>query len=406
MSALIVGLGGASVSAESPGQNIYIDFSSRGVTGPSPQEVYIYVKAGEQVKSTYTVRRAAATTSVNSGTIQLFGPSGYVSPVLAIDGTSAVGAEFTLDGPIATTDGVWKVVMQNSFGAPGGNLFIHWDIGTYSGATEQPGRAWTEVLFAAQASAAGQSDDITLYYLSNQGYVYRAMYRDYNGINSAFSTNSYGRVSAGNSCQSLYYSTASSYPVAQDPTSRDSAACGGRYKVFLNNPLLSGMPASAVDASGNTHWLTSPIQATTLSDLAYDHGGANTMAGDISVDVGNYAGNLFLRVDVNGDGDFTDAVDRTIQFSSNGGATTVLFDGKDGAGVDIPLYTKLSFQVEADRKGEIHFIRSDAEMSGGGIEVQRLNGSSVQPTVLFWDDSLLDTERCGTWSVNPMKNTT
>ncbi len=395
--------------AETLPANVGFDLTSRGAT-PIAQTLYIFVKSGEHVQALFTKESIVSGTAANNGAIVLKSPTGWVSPTLTIDGTGSVGDTATLSGiPVATSDGIWELTITSNVNVPGGNLRINWDVGAYTAANALiPGRVWTEKVEIIQWNMPGAAD-ITLYNLNKEGYLYQSVFRQYNGVNSSFITNAFG-LTQNSTCQPAYMSTGIMVnPLSTDPSGYTPRSdCGGTFKIFFSNPSTAGLPASGDLPDGTTDWIMRPsVVPASIANLAFTPTDINAgMAGTVSATLSDYAGHLTLLVDTNNNGVFTDPVDRTIESSSNEGAWTFAFDGKDGTGANIPARSSMKFRLLADRQGEIHFTRGDDELNAGGIEVNRLNGSSNSPTVLFWNDSQLQSNTCGTKTISPINNST
>lgn len=231
------------------------------------------------------------------------------------------------------------------------------------------------------------------------------------GVDSEFSTSELGVRESAKSCTSAYSSYGSlTIDAAQGANVlgfKQYSECDDANKTFLSNPDPT-LPAIVTLPDGTTDWLYAPtIKPTVLSILSYTHKvGDPSMAGTIAGSVENYRGNVTMRIDVDGDGKFNGANDRNVTIGTKGGVVSYAWDGKDAKGNAVPVGTNISFRLDADRKGEIHFARWDIEQNNEGIVVNRIRGQrNVKPTWLYWDDSRLGAAGvCGTRSITPIDN--
>lgn len=384
--------------AEAGGSNILIR---------NAQSFYAYVKTGEHLEYNFTIATISSNaTYAPSITFQAKGPSYASTPCTLSRGTNAVGDSCALTAPAATSDAVWEISTSGNSA-----VMTSWNIGVYNGSTLKPGRVWSNKYLVAQSNSLTddlRGDDIALYYLRNDGYLYKSVYRDYNGIDSTFIADAVG-ITAKSSCLSAYRSSAmfSSTDPAKNPQGEAigygsaDAACGTRFKIFFDAPDKT-MPAAAAMPDGMSDWLYQPVQPTTISNLSFaGAAGAADYSGAISFDMANYIGTANIVISVNGQDD------RTIPVAINdAGRQTVVydFDGKNRDGQIIPASATVAFRVEANHKGEIHFVNVDVEKRAGGLEVQRLTGTTASPTIVFWDDSYLIGQRCGARHVQPSAN--
>lgn len=380
----------------------------------SSGKYYIYAKAGETIRGTFSLAKVYGASDLRSATVNLVNPSGATVQTLSFSGTDAQGTTLSLSDVSVAADGVWELNYISGDGAPSGYMGLAWDFGTYSGVTEQKGRIWTSGHNVGQRGVPDESQpadvvSVQLFYLNRLGFVYHAIYDDYDGVDSTFVSSELGVRTSSTSCTSAYSSygglptdgVASSYAWQANP------ACDDTNKTFLSEPD-STLPASVTLPDGTNDWLyASEIKPTELSILSYEHlAGDMSMAGTVSGSVENYRGNVVMQIDTDGDGQFSGVKDRSVVIGTTGGLVSYTWDGKDATGASVPVGTNVSFRLDADRKGEIHFTRSDAERSNGGIRINRVRGeTTVDPTWLYWNDSALGTSTvCGTWTIDPMDN--
>ncbi len=356
------------------------------------QTYYVYLEPGEQLQYSYDLAYPAVSTTVF--TVVVNGPSGYSSPPQTVAAGSAEGTTLNYTGPVATSAGVWRVRVTNPDG------IWRWNVGAYNGATLIPGRTWATRYVHGQVGATANTN-VNLWYVNDTGYIYRGTYQDFHGVTSEFTSNSIG-ISAPNSCTPLYQSTSNPAWVQpalnqNEPLGVINTACNGSmYRIFFAEPS-SDLPESAPNWAGDVTQVLPTIKATVVDSLTYTHSGnPSNLSGVLTFRAQNYLSTARVLVDTNNNGSFTDAVDREIiKEVQSDGTQTVDFDGLDGFGATIAPGSTIRFKVVADRKGEIHFVNSDVEHRGGGIEVERLNGSAAGRYTLFYDDSQLNPNRCG-----------
>ena len=120
-----------------------------------------------------------------------------------------------------------------------------------------------------------------------------------------------------------------------------------------------------------------------------------------ATDAGDYA----IVIDVNGNGSFTDPVDRKLTGVVNTGANQIYWDGLDGLGNKVPANTTgaaYNARITVTTKaGEVHFPFFDVERNVNGIILTRINGSYAPDDTVYWDDSPITV--VGTPS-NPLQN--
>jgi len=174
-------------------------------------------------------------------------------------------------------------------------------------------------------------------------------------------------------------------------------------KVFFNTPNVD-MPTGAITTdifNGNTHniWLyNEPTTAdeVIISDFSFIgtpniECGENVMAfgdGGYFYFNSSVAGTANLLLDLNNNGVFTDAVDRTIFDFVDAGQDSIFWDGNDGLGVPLPEQTALNVAYNLSiRGGEIHIPLIDIENNAGGVNFTILNGGPTATSSFYYDHS-------------------
>lgn len=280
----------------------------------------------------------------------------------------------------ATSSGVWRV----RFEVPNQTFeYYSWTINVQNGSTNIPGRVWSNAYYFSQngdstnAAQATNSPDIKMWYKSRTGYLYEVDYLDYYGIDSVFQANSFGIVEDG-ACNAIYKSA----PIGQaigGGLNPDQVvqSCGGEYKVFFEEPS-SDLPDQATRWDGVTEWLGSNSEDPTITNTSFTKQGTNTLNGVFKFTTTNYTGDVTVQVDTNQNGNFDDNQDRTFNIGATlNSEVTLNFDGKDGLGNYVPNGNRLLFRVTLGKLGEIHFVNTDPEKRGGGIQVMRHTGSTT-----------------------------
>ena len=275
--------------------------------------------------------------------------------------------------------GVWQIAYRSKDDDRG--VPANWDIEVAAAGGPASGRVWTESYRVYQDPGAGARID--LYYLSRLGFQYRAIYRGYNGLWSQFEAGVAGLTHA-DTCEPINHSTGG----MKGDFNTDLAACG-QYKVFFDEPAPD-LPESASVAGGEETWLLNPVREASLGDVEYRPADAHSVMGDLVVTVTDHQGTVDVELDLNGDGDFGDEVDRTITWGVSVTGTQQVVVPWDGlAGNEKRVRNDRSFNVRAtiDRVGTIYFVNSDVEGRSGGIEVEYLNGPEAGEQMVYWDDA-------------------
>jgi LPXTG-motif cell wall-anchored protein len=353
---------------------------------------YAYTQPGENLDVNFT--KFADVTGALGFTITVSGPGGEVFTCNLI-GTEPVGTGCNLPNLTSPVAGAWEI----DFGAPSASLgstsgdYFTWAINVQdAGSTNLPGRVWTEQYVMAQHGTHTPGDaDFSLWYQSQEGFLYQANFTDFNGVDSITSSNATGNALAG-TCVSAYesYDTVGPYLDPQFWTPTDE--CGDRYKLFFQNPDPA-LPSTTVLPDGTTTWLQpdAPLLPE-LTNLQFTQStGTLSRSGTFTFDSANFTGQASLQVDANNDGDYSDPEDRTIPIAvTQDGAQSVAFDGLDGLGNPIPTTATMQARVRITQAGEIHFSNWDVEKRGA-LEVIKLNGPEAGTSTLYWDDSNLRT---------------
>lgn len=359
---------------------------------------YAYVKAGEKLSASFlrdmheegigSAPRAKITITIDAPGMK------QQKCVLAAD--VAVGKGCVFPAKAAKQTGIWRISFLLPKSAPiydevspavrWGKNFFAWNITVLSNKDkEQTGRLWTERYAFRQPSGAAFIDDFKTYYISEDGYIYRAIEHGYNGQLSTLSADSIG-IRRGDECISAYQSAETS-DVDLSPA---LGVCGNKYKLFFEEPA-GNLPASAL-LDGKDEWIRPTISKPQVSELHFNADDSkDQLSGTISYFLHSFIGQYDIKIDVDNDGSFdgqNDVVLHQQMKQLDGGLQNVRFSGVDKTGHIIPPSATIGIKVEITKVAEIHFIASDVE-GRRGLEVVRLNGENAPTTKICWNDSAL-----------------
>lgn len=365
---------------------------------------YVYVKAGEKVSASFLrfVHEEIFNTIRGDVAVTIEGPD--IQPetcILSKDLASGQGCRF--EPKQATKTGIWRV----NFQAPeGSNTFdqvsptvrwtknwFNWNITVMGENGESKGRIWTERYALRQPPAPEYKDDFTHYYVSEDGYIYRAVTRGYNGQISILSADSIG-IRKGKDCVSAYQSS----EVSSKEFSPALGSCGNAYKLFFEEPA-GDLPTTATRWDGKQDWIRPKIQKPTISELNFiPDNSSDQLSGYITFYLRNFLGQYQIKVDVDNDGSFNGSNDVLINQQMkklDSGLMRVRFSGSDRSGQVIQPTRTIGIKVEITKVAEIHFVAADVEGRTGGLELVRINGENAPSKGLCWNDielALLATE--------------
>lgn len=361
--------------------------SLAGTTIRSGNTFYAFVDAGETLDARFTQSGVSAGGVASTITVSRPGaaPTSCVIPAAAPTGYACAW-----NGLEAPTAGIWEIAFRNADDVHNGR-YVDWDIDVRSGGVEVPGRVWVDKYTVAQLVYDGV--DLPLYYQAKTGDQYRAVYRDFNGVDAVFVADATG-IRADGSCEP-YYQSALPLPWGGGlgtPHSISGGECGPLYKIFFAAPA-EDLPASAPMHDGGTEWILPDIVDPEITGLTFTPESGSIQSGTISFAVSNYFAPLSIQIDADGNGAYDDDVDRELTHTVTDGNEAVTFDGIDGLGAPIPADREITIRAQIDRTGEIHFVNDDVEKRGGGIEVTAMRGASAGDATLYWDDTHINTQQ-------------
>lgn len=370
---------------------------------------YTYVKSGETLSADF----------VRAGFDEPFdtvrGPVTFVVNGPGMDeqrcvapANVAVGQGCHFPAQTAIKSGIWrvqviapdgaKVYEQAAPNAHWGKNWFSWSIAVNSGTTEQHGRIWTEQYNLRQPAAAQYTDDLMTFYVSQDGYIYRATERGYNGQISTLSADGIGNR-LGTTCRSAYMSV----EVGDSHASPTYGSCGSAYKLFFEQP--SGeLPTSAIQWDGKaTDWIRPNVSHPSIDGLKFtSDGSADQLSGTISFVLHNFIGQYQVRIDTNNNGSFDEQSDVTLNEQVkklSDAEQKIHFQGVDKQGQVISPSATIRVQIAITKVAEIHLIAADVEGRAKGLELVRLNGDNAPTTRLCWNDTGLALSRANTTPV-------
>lgn len=279
----------------------------------------------------------------------------------------------------SSTAGIWRIDYRSAGDAKA--IPAHWNITVSAEGENVAGRVWTDRYNVYQDPGAGARID--LYYLSQLGFQYKAVYRGYNGGWSSFEAGTAGLTHAG-TCEPINHSPGG----MKGDFDTDLAACGA-YKVFFGEPAAD-LPESGKIAGGEATWLLTAVKEPALGAVEYRPAEPHSVAGDLLVTVTDHQGVITVELDLNGNGKFGDEADRSISVGVTEvgtGQIAVPWDGLTGEEKKVRNGRNFDVRATIDRVGTIYFVNSDVEGRSGGIEVEYLNGPDAGERTLYWDDA-------------------
>lgn len=358
---------------------------------------YSYVKAGEKISVSFLRSQYIQKTGmpITDTTVTVDGP-GMKQKKCVLKSDVRVGSGCTFAPIIAGKTGIWRIVF-----APGKdakpfeeaspdvrwqkNLF-NWNVTVTGSDGEQRGRTWTEKYAFRQPDKAQleATGDFTYFYVSEDGYIYKATDRQYDGQVSVLRADSIG-IRKNDDCTSAYRSVG----VTSTEYSPALGACGSRYKLFFEEPA-GDLPTKATRWDDADDWVRPSISRPKLAELHFSPDKSqDQQSGTISFFLHNFIGQYDIKIDVDNDGSFDGQSDVALHEqmrSLSDGLQQVRFQGVDRQGQIIPRSQKIGIKVEITKVAEIHFVAVDVE-GRGGIEVTRLNGDNAPTTRLCWNDT-------------------
>ena len=359
---------------------------------------YAYVKAGETISAAFARvnQDEPFDTSREDIIITVDGP-GMAQQKCVASKSVPIGQGCTFAAQTALKSGIWKI----QFAVPATarsyqevspavrwakNLF-NWNITVKGAAGEQHGRVWTERYAIRQPADNSYSGDFVNYYISEDGYIYKATNRGYNGQISTLSADSIG-IRSGDKCVSAYRST----DVGDPKFSPALGVCGNSYKLFFEEPA-GDLPAKADRWDETNDWVRPNISRPSVSELHFTTDkSVDQQSGKITFFLRNFIGQYQIKIDVDNDGSFdgqSDVVLNQQMKNLSNGLQEVRFPGVDKSGQIISPSQPIGIKVEITKVAEIHLVAADVEGRVGGLELVRLSGDNAPTTRVCWNDTEL-----------------
>ncbi len=361
---------------------------------------YIYVVSGEKVKINFTRANQAEPTGIQPQqvTISVDAP-GEQQKSCVMPANIPVGQGCDFGTLTASKTGIWRVnfdLPDNAHIHPevastvrwGANHFA-WNITVSDSAGEKQGRTWSELYAIRQPAPKEYLADLTFYYESEDGYLYRAIYRGYNGQLSTLSADAFGVVERG-TCTAAYQSI-----TTNNTTMVPSfGSCGGSYKLFFEQPS-DDLPTEAARWDGAKDWVRPAIDRPVVEGLGFEpDNNKDAQSGTISYNLKNFVGQYEVKIDTNADGNYDSSEDVTIKRQvknlKSAGVQKIQFNGNDRSGKAISRSQHIKIKINISKAAEIHLVGADIEGREGGIELVRLSGDNVPSSNVCWNDTELD----------------
>ncbi len=362
---------------------------------------YAYVVSGEKVNVGFVKLDQPEPTGIAQQpvTVAVDAP-GAASQSCVIPANVAVGGSCGFSGLTAPKTGIWKIAFTlpaNAHIHPevassvhwGGNHF-NWNINISDSTGEKKGRVWSELYAIRQPAPAANKADFTLYYESEDGYLYRATYRGYNGQLSTLSADAFGVVKK-DTCVAAYQSILSANQTTMTPS---FGTCGGSYKLFFEQPS-DDLPQTAARWDSKQEWVRPAVDRPVVEGLKFTpDNNPDVQSGTITYNLKNFIGQYDVKIDTNADGNYDSADDiilhRQVKDLKSAGVQTIKFSGNDHSTNPIPRTQHMKIKISIAKAAEIHLVSGDVEGREGGIELVRLSGDNVPSSNVCWNDTFLD----------------
>lgn len=359
---------------------------------------YIYAKGGEKITAQFVRSDQTETSGIapEDVTVTLDGP-GLPAQQCIIPKGVAIGSGCGFTNLVAPEAGVYRF----SFKLPdtaqlykevspavrwGANLFS-WTINVTDEGGAKQGRVWSELYAVRQPFQPEFLTDLTYFYMSENGFLYKAIYKGYNGQISTFSADAFG-IRKNDKCESAYRSI----EVSDAKLSPTFGSCGGSYKLYFEQPA-GDLPHDAKRWDGKQEWVSPAINRPVVEGLRFESDkNGDTQSGKIKFTLKNFVGQYKVKIDVNDDGNYDASDDVTLarrMKSIDGGVQEAVFNGVDGGGRAIPASQRIGIKIQIEKIAEIHLVNADVEGRTGGLEIARLNGDNAPTTRICWDDTEL-----------------
>ncbi|MDR0592371.1 MAG: hypothetical protein LBG60_03750, partial [Bifidobacteriaceae bacterium] len=343
--------------------------------------------------------------------VRILAPSGAQLATCTADGLG----ESCEAAAAAAADGAFKVVWDSpNLVENGAQIYLREDLWVTANGVDRVGRVFAPTWYAEQVGYLntldpavfgphGEVDLATTYVVGDDGTVFKVDMAGFMGVSSSFQADALGVYDAG-TCWPTNRSASftGSYPMPPHAIGGAEANGCGRSFLLFPDPPADDLPAVLTAAQGwdgpvypryQVPATPQIVELTPTSPVDPER----PYATSVKLDLGEFKGVYEVAVDVNGDGDLTDAADVVKRFQqlTPGQAVTQSWDGLDALGRPVPgdgPQPKLT--VRLVRGNEYHLTLYDIEHLSGGVRIQQLagyqvaraGGDPVWPSI-HWDDT-------------------
>jgi hypothetical protein len=390
-SLLVGGVVSQSVSATSSPPTVFINGNNT---------FYAYIQTGEKVNIA-VVNSGIVDSSLKKQPLTLTvlspgGPKTECTIVAAAPPNAGCG----LSQLTAPKPGIWSF----SFNLPDdaelsstipnqrvGANFFRWSVAILDSAGVKDGRFWSEQYTIRQPDSIDYAADMSLYYQSQDGYLYRANYKGYSGQLSRLSADAFGIVKK-DTCVPAYKSV----EISSKDFTPSYGKCGGNYKIFFEPPS-DDLPVATTRWDGSVDWVRPAVDRPQVSGLKFTSSDdVNTQSGTVTFKLKNFIGQYEIKVDVNDDGNFDGAKDVTIpgrlKYFNDPGDQVVQYDGLNRDGNTVDKKQPIRIKLKITKSAEIHLVAANATGRSGGLALSRLSGDNAPSHNACWNDAELGTQ--------------
>jgi LruC domain-containing protein len=143
------------------------------------------------------------------------------------------------------------------------------------------------------------------------------------------------------------------------------------YKIFLNDPDLSAYPSA--------NYANRTASFNSLTGCPGNYCFNFTVNGEALAE---------LKLDLNNNGSYTDAIDRVLEANVVSGLNCIAWDGKDGLGNNVANNTNVKLEF-ATKVGTLHIPVYDAEQHTSGYRASIIRPAGIGTMTVYWDDASL-----------------
>ncbi|NJL01606.1 MAG: DUF11 domain-containing protein [Spirulinaceae cyanobacterium SM2_1_0] len=404
------------------GDRPYLEFRNDSAAGvPRRSPIRVFAREGEELNL------ASSAAGIGGGTINYRAPNGTTG-TCGSDGLIPDRAAEIAGSGIGYTpcivpvglgqEGVWEIefvspnpstisgsdanppttaVGANWSQPPDVSYISAWDVTVRSSGAAQTGRVYADY-FAWNVGGNGRSLNSAVTVLTSDGFQYNV---DLNGIDPFgfifFANNKGFRDSSGDpifrSIQFVGGNPGTLPPgFSVHPPNAPDTADDVTHKLFINPPDPT-LPTSAASASGTIDLLVPFVAPQPPANLAFTgiegtagQAGTDPLGGNFSFDNLGPTATATIILDIDGNDNYGDPIDRVLTSVAPPGANTVFWDGLDGFGNRVPA-SNVPYGVEVRLAiGETHFPFIDPENNPNGLIIERLTAPGSDRFDVYYDD--------------------